>query len=276
MNFYSYAPNTGMEYHTTKIEAQEAAAEALRVLLHTGQTAGNVDDVTWGEVTERATRTGEAGYALKRQDRLSYEAAYPQVVDGRMTDADGNLILITNIHESDLVEHDMVLSIASIWETLTGKMERFKQYCFEDVTTYVELLFEKYKTKRGGTEGNMSFTTFDRRYKLVIAIQRLITFGPEVLVAKAKMLEAAKEMSADDSHDVETMITAAFTQIDGQLRVAEVLRMCNYKFTNATWNEAVGIVREAIEVIGKKKQIRLYRRNDAGQYDAVPLNIAAL
>lgn len=271
LSFYSYAPNAGMHYHATKTEAKDAAEKSLRVLLNAGTTGPDLEQVSWGEVTERADRFG-----LKRQDLLSYESAHPQVVDGRMTDADGNLILLSNIHESDLLEHDLVLSIAVIWESLTGKMTRFKQYCFEDVTTYVDLLFEKFNAKRGGAEGNMTFTTFDRRYKLVIAIQRLIDFGPEVMVAKAKMLEAAKEMAPVDSNDLETLITATFTQIDGRLRVAEVLRLCNYKFSNATWNEAVKIVRDAIEVIGKKKQVRLYRRNEQGQYDAVSLNIAAL
>jgi hypothetical protein len=277
VNFYSYAPNTGMQFHHTGKEAKETADKALRTLVHNLVTAPDVlETVTWGEVTERAAATGEVGYALKRQDRLSYEAQYPQVIDGRMPDVDGNLFAIKNIHDADLLEHDTVLSIAAIWEGLHGKMARFKRYCFEDVTTFVDLLFEKYKVKRGGTEGNMSFTTFDRRWKLVIGIQKTIDFGPEIEVAKVKMLQAAKEMSRDDDTDLETLVTATYTQIDGKLRVAEILRLCTHKINNATWNEAVEIARAAIEVIGKKKQIRLYKRSDQGQYDAVPLNISAL
>ena len=276
MDFYSYAPNTGMQYHLTKKEAMDAAGKAMRQLLHNNITGSDVETITWGEVTERATPTGEASYVFKRQDRLSYESAHPQVINGRMPDVDGNLILLKNIHESELVEHDMVLSIAAIWENLNGKMARFKQYCFEDVTTFVDILFDRFKAKRGGTEGNMTFTTVDRRWKLVISIQKSIAFGPEIEVAKVKMLEAVKQMAPDDSNDLETIVTATYTQIDGKLRVAEILRLCNYKINNPTWNEATEIVKAALEVIGKKQQIRLYRRTDQGQYDAVPLNIAAL
>lgn len=276
MNFYSYDPSVGMQYHATKAAAQAAATESLRVCRLDARPDAELDMITWGEVTERAARTCNVGYALQRQDRLSYETAHPQVVDGRMTDADGNLIRLSNIHETEILEHDMVLSIACIWEALAGKLERFKAYCFEDVTTLVDLLFEKHNARRGGTEGNITLTTYDRRWKLIIAIQRRITLAPEVMAAKAKMLEAAREMAPEDSADLETIITATFTQVDGQVRVAEVLRLCNFKYSNKKWNEAIEIARSAIEVIGKKKQIRLYRRNNQGQYDAVPLNIAAL
>ncbi|MDZ4185763.1 MAG: DUF3164 family protein [Desulfuromonadales bacterium] len=267
MNYYSYSPTRGMQYHPTGKEAKEAANLLAIASVDLGL-------VTWGEVTERATPTAGGGFALKRQERLGYEAEHPQVVDGRMADCDGNLILIQNIHDADLLEHDMVLSVACIWENLSAKIARFKQHNFEDVTTFVDILFDRYAAKRGGSEGNMTFTTVDRKYKLQVAIQKAIAFGPEIEVAKTKMLEAVKEMS--DSGDLETIVTATFTQIDGKLRVAEILRLRNYKISNKTWNEAVEIINAAIEVISAKKQIRLYRRNEQGQYDAVPLNIAAI
>lgn len=274
MKFYSYSPHYGMQFHPTGQEAKIAADTAIRdFLFH--DVGADIRDITWGEVTERATPTGAEGFTLKRQDRLSYEAAYPQVVDGRMEDCDGNLIWVKNIEEAKLVEHDLVLSIACIWELLSGKIERFKRNNFEDVTTFVDILFEKYQAKRGGTEGNMTFTTFDRKWKLQIAIQKMIDFGPEIAVALEMMLQAAKEMAGDNS-DLETLVTATYTARNGKLRVAEILRLCNHKINNDTWNDAVRITRAAIEVISKKKQIRLYRRGENGKYEAVPLDIAAI
>lgn len=276
MNFYSHSPASGMQYHPTGAEAKADADKAIRLFLHNQITDPAVlGTITWGEVTERAVPTGAEGFALKRQDRLSYEALHPQVVDGRMPDCDGNLLLVSNIKEADLIEHDLVLSIACIWEPLSGKIERFKRNNFEDVTTFVDILFEKYQAKRGGTEGNMTFTTVDRKWKLQIAIQNTIDFGPEIAVAKELMLQAAKEMAGENS-DLETIVTVTYTARNGKLRVAEILRLCGHKVNNPTWNEATKIARDAIEVISKKKQIRLYRRSEAGQYEAVPLDIAAL
>lgn len=277
MNFYSYAVNTGMQYHPTGAEAKAAAEKALRTILHNGITATDIlETVTWGEVTERAASTGEVGYALKRQDRLSYEAAHPQIVDGKMHDSQGNLILLKNIRETDLMYHDLVLSIAVIWMELSGKIQRFKRRNFEDVTAMLWLLFERFETERGGKEGNMTFFTFDRKFKLVIAIQKKIDFGPELQVAEAKVQEALTQMTPDNDSDLKTIATAAFTLIDGKLNVAAILRLRTLKIGNELWNEAMRIIDEAIIVISSKKQIRLYQRDEQDEYIAIPLDIAAL
>jgi hypothetical protein len=268
MNFYSYNPAEGMQYHKTGAAAKEAAEMAIRALSY------KKDLITWGEVTERAADTG-AGWALKRQDRLSYEVGHPQVIDGRMENGNGDLVRVDNIKEKDLLEHDMVLSIACIWLNVSAMLGRFKLHTFEDITTFVSLLFESYLTKRGGTEGNMTFTTFDRRFKLVVGIQKTIDFGPEIEVSKQKLLEAV-EIYPESANDLKTMLLATFTQIDGKLRVAEILRLRTYKFENPLWHEGMKIINDAIEVISSKKQIRLYMRTDQGAYDAVPLHIAAL
>lgn len=275
MNFFSHAPNTGMQDHSSGAEAKAAAENALRTMIHNGITDPAIlKTITWGEVTERATATGAVGFSLKRQDRLSYEAQYPQVVDGRMLLADGDLRLVENIHEADLLEHDLVLSIACIWLRVNGMLDRFKQHNFEDVTAFADLLFDKYNVKRGGAEKGITLTTVDRKFKLVISIQKNINFGPEIMVAQEKMLAAVEQMGGDS--DLKTLVTAAYTMIDGKLCVAKILSLRSIKISNLLWNEAMQIVNDAIEVISKKKQIRLYRRDEQGKDIAIPLDIAAL
>jgi hypothetical protein len=283
-NFFSYTDCTGMQFHATGKEAKEAAEKGLRTFTHNGVTDPKVmRNATWGEVTERAADTG-AGYVLKNSLRLAYEAAFPQVVDGRMRNGNDDLVLVKNIHETDLLYHDLVLGIAVIWKSLAGKIERFKGYNFRDVQAVLALLNEKYGVKRGGTDGNMQFFTVDRSFKLAIAIQKKIDFGPELQAAEAKLMEAMEEMTATtgdapdsaNAADLKTIVTAAFKLVDGKLRVSEVLRLRSYKIENALWNEAMDIIDAAIIVTSKKRQIRLYERNDVGAYVAIPLDIAAL
>jgi hypothetical protein len=278
MNFYSYSNYSGMQYHKTREEAKTAVEESIKFMSGMIQHYSPLDvfESTWGEVTERASSTGEVGYALKRQDRLSYEEAYPQVVDGKMHDSQGNLILLKNIRETDLMYHDLVLSIAAIWLNLSGKIQRFKRRNFEDVAAMLGLLFERYETERGGKEGNMTFFTFDRKFKLVIAIQKKIDFGPELQVAESKVQAALEQMDAGSGSDMKTIATAAFTLIDGKLNVAAILRLRSLKIGNELWNEGMRIIDEAIVVISSKKQIRLYQCDDSGEYTAIPLDIAAL
>lgn len=276
MNFYSYSPHFGMQDHPTKDAATAAAAEAVRIMsADPGYGPADMAQITWGEVTERAASTGEVGYALKRQDRLTYEAAHPQVINGRMENGNGDLVRVENIKERNLLEHDMVLSIACIWLPLSALLARFKLHTFTDITQFVDLLFESYNVSRGGSEGNMTFTTYDRKFKLVLAIQKTIGLGPELLVARQKLLDAVDEYP-DEANDLKTIVLAILFPTDGQVRVAQVLSLRAYKLNNPLWNEGMMIIDKAISVVSSKRQIRLYVRNEQGEYDAVPLSIAAL
>jgi hypothetical protein len=266
-----------MHYHATKEEAKAVVNCAIREFLHNGITDPAVlGNITWGEVRERAAATGEAGFALKNALRLAYEAAHPQVIDGKIKDAQGNDILLKNIHETDLLYHDLVLSVAAIWKDMSGKIARFKQHNFEDVTTVLDLLFEKFKLERGGKDGNMQFSTHDRKFKLSIAIQKKIDFGPELQAAEMKLQQAVDQMTPDENSDLKTIISAAFNLDAGKVRVGEILRLRRYKIENELWNEAMQIINQAIQVISCKRQIRLYERNDMGEYINIPLDIAAL
>ncbi len=276
MNHYSYSPHFGMEYHPDKEIAKAAAEEAVRIMsADPGYTADDMAQITWGDVTERATSTGAVGYALKRQDRLTYETVYPQVINGRMENGNGDLVRVENIKAQDLLEHDMVLSIACIWLPLSAMLARFKLHTFTDITKFVDLLFEEYKTKRGGAKGNMTFTTFDRKYRLSLTIQETIGLGPELLIARQKLLDAVDEYP-DEANDLKTIVLAILFPTNGQVRVAQVLSLRAYKLNNPLWNEGMMIIDKAIDVVSSKRQIRLYVRNEQGEYDAVPLSIAAL
>ena len=283
-SFYSYSDVTGMQYHETGKEAKEAADKAIRTFLHNGVFDAEVlGRITWGEVTERSTSTG-AGFALKNALRLAYEAEFPQVVDGRLRNGNDDLVLVSRIQDTDLLYHDLVLSVAVIWKNLAGKIERFKGYNFRDVQTVLALLKDKHGIKRGGKEGNMTFFTVDKRFKLQVAIQKKIDFGPELQMAEMKLNEAMQDMTATtgdeelsaNALDLKTLLSAAFKLVDGKVRVSEVLRLRSHKIENALWNEGMDIIDAAIIVTSKKKQIRLYERNEAGAYLAIPLDIAAL
>jgi len=280
VNFYSYSPDFGMQYHATKEEAKQAVTDGIKLLSTSGDMIdiheSNFNRCTWGEVRERAVSVDGNTHTLRNQLRLTYETAHPQVIDGKMHDAQGNLWLLKNIHETDLMYHDMVLSIAAIWIDLSGKIARFKQHNFEDVTTVLDLLFEKFQLERGGKDGNMQFFTVDRKYKLQIAIQKKIDFGPELQAAEKKLQLALAEMTSGDTGDLATLVTAAFNLDGGKVRVAEILRLRSYKIENPLWNEAMQIINQAIMVISCKRQIRLYERNVQGEYVNIPLDIAAL
>lgn len=280
MNYFSYTPHGGYQEHTFKTDAQQRAADAIKDLALMNSTAPSecqykLSDIVWGEISERAMPTSDSGHALKRQELVSYEDEYPQVIDGKMENPFGDLIQIKNIKSKDLLTHDVVLQIAVVWMTLSAKIKRFKGYALMEIMALADTLFEQHGVKRGGSEGNMKFKTYDGRYKLIVGIQKTMAFGPEIQAARQKMIAALDNYPAE-ADDLKSIVTTAFTQIDGQLRVAEILRLRNLQINNQLWVEGMEIVAESLRVESSKKQLRLYARNTSGDYIAIPLNIAAL
>lgn len=276
MKFYSYSPHEGMQYHATKDLAIQATDDALQAMTARGDyTIDEIASITWGEVTERAASNNAGGHVRRRQDRLSHDAAHPPEVPGRMENRQGELTRISNIKEQDLLEHELVLDIACIWKPLSERVARFKNNTFCDVNEYVNLLFEQFNVARGGTEGNMQFTTFDGKYMLKIAIQKHIGLGPELQAARKKLLDAV-EMYPEEANDLKTIVQGTFFPTDGNVVVAKVLALRAYKLNNPLWHEGMDIINKAIEIVGAKKQVRLYERNEQGKYISIPLDIAAL
>lgn len=282
MNYYSYSPVKGMQYHETKIAAKSSAEDARKTMvsLLSGTGTQDIQQITWGEVSERATcNSDQSCYHLQRQELVSYEEKHPQVVDGRMMNPFGDYIQLKNIKPKDILIHDTVLMIAVIWLGSSAKVKRFKGYALMEIMALADILFEQHGVKRGGSEGNMEFKTYDGRFKLIVGIQKTLAFGPEIQAARQKMMDALDAYPAD-ADDLKAIVTNSYTQVNGQVRVAEILRLRNLNITNEVarpiWMEALEIIAEALQVAASKKQLRLYIRNEQDQYDAVPLNIAAM
>ncbi len=281
MNYFSYSPHEGMQYHETKAEAKTAAEEGRKAMCEEGSNyaLAELNSITWGEVTERVAEKAEAGYVLQRQDLLSYQATHPQVVDGRMENPYGDFIQVKNIKPKDLLIHDTVLLIAIIWMASSAKIKRFKGYALMEILALADILFEQHGVKRGGSEGNMEFRTYDGRFKLNVCIQKTLAFGPEIQVARQKMMQAL-DYYPPEADDLKAMVTTAYTQIDGGVRVAEILKLRNLNIDNKQarpiWMEALEIIAESLWVESSKKHLRLYVRNDQGGFDPIPLDIAAL
>lgn len=275
MNYFSFSLYEGMQFHPDKEEAKATANKAMKAMVAEKYSAADIANVTWGEVTERVVLTVEAGYALQRQDRISYETLHPQVVNDRMLNPFGDYIQVKNIKPRDLLIHDAVLTIAVIWMATSAKMKRFKGYALMEIMALADILFEQHGVKRGGSEGNMEFKTYDGKFKLNVCIQKTLAFGPEIHVARQKMMAALESYPAE-ADDLKTIVTTAFTQIDGQLRVSEILRLRNLEIKNALWTEGMDIIADSLIVAASKRHLRFYVRNEQGGYDAVPLDIAAL
>ena len=196
---------------------------------------------------------------------------------GYRENARGHLIPIETIRQSDLVIDEFVTATAATWIELQRLVRDFKVKVFGDVQALLDLIAEKYQVKKGGQKGNVQLFTFDGRYKLIVAVADSISFGPELQAAQQLISDCLHSWTENSGVELKTIVNAAFAvDAKGKLNVGRILSLRRYAIDNEQWRQAMQAIGDAIMVVGSKQYMRLYERNAAGAYIAIPLDIAAL
>ena len=200
-----------------------------------------------------------------------------QIPQGMMEDAKGRFVPVANVHETDKLADALVAEIAVKWGELNRAIAEFKNKTFGDVGAYLDLIFEKYQVKRGGKKGNVQLFTYDGRYKLVVAVAEHIKFGPELKVGEQLIYECLSELTDGQKTDLVAIVNHVFAaDADGNLNVSRILSLRRIRVEHPKWIKGRAAINDAIQVVGSKQYMRLYQRNEQGEYIAIPLDVAAL
>lgn len=200
------------------------------------------------------------------------------VPDGYREDAQGRLIPVESIKPVDALRDEITISIIQRAKALQDELRRFKADTFSEVAAFIEQSASEYGVKMGGKKGNAQLISFDGRYKVVRSIADLISFDERLQAAKSLLDDLAEEWTEGARAEVRVIIQDAFrTDANGNIRVAEVLRLRRYNFDDPRWLRAMDAISDAIQVTGSKSYVRFYERvGDTNQYQAISLDIAGL
>ena len=205
------------------------------------------------------------------------QAAPRAVPDGYMKDSKGRLVPIGIIKPVELLEDQLVAKILGYADELSAQVRRFKGHCTDDVDAFLAILREKYQAERGGTKGNMTFTSFDGCMKVQIAVADRLTFGAELQVAKDLVDACIAEWSAGATDQIRALVTHAF-QVDkeGQVSRDAIFALRRVEIRDERWQRAMEAIVDSIRVVGSKEYIRIYRRAaPTAKWEAVTIDLAA-
>lgn len=201
-----------------------------------------------------------------------------QEVGGKLywLNADGGLIPDAVVKPVDKLQDELVRKIVGFAIPLSEQVARFRQHSLDDVDSFVALLEQEYKAKRGGSKGNLTFTSYDALLKLVVAVADTITFGPELQVAKGIVDECLREWSQDSRTEIQAIINRAF-DVDSQGRInrAELFSLLRLEIADERWQNAMQAIRDSIRVVGSKRYIRIYQRpHREAAWQAVSIDVS--
>lgn len=196
--------------------------------------------------------------------------------NGYKQDAAGRLVPVETIKPIDLARDQLVGEIVAHARALSRQIAAFKQQTFGDIEAFVELSAEQYEVKLGGRKGNISLFSFDGSYKIQRAIADHLCFDERLQAAKALIDECITAWSQGARAEIQVLVNSAF-QVDkeGKINCGRVLSLRRLEITDERWRRAMQAIGDAVQVVSSKAYVRVYERDQNGEYQQIALDVAS-
>ena len=194
-----------------------------------------------------------------------------------MTDSQGRQVPLDIVKDIDKLRDQTVRRIADEAVKMKSVLVDFKSRIRDDILSFVEQSAGQYGVKWGGKKGNISLLTYDGQFKLVIAMNDNITFDERLQVARELIGKCLDKWSKGARAEIRLLVNDAF-QVDktGKISTARVLGLRRLDIKDADWQKAMTAITESLQITGTKQYLRVYERDDNGEYQMIPLDVAAL
>ncbi len=203
-----------------------------------------------------------------------------RVIDGFWIDKRGEKVHPDLIRADAKLKDELVEDILDKVVAKQQELKEFKTDIIGSVDGFFDLLLQEYNidAKAGSKKGNITLENFNGTKKVVVAVNYKISFDEKLSIAKQKLDEYLHEVTKDSDPEIQTLITQAF-EVDkkGQVNGAKISALRSYDIKNPKWVEAMSIIDEAREVVGSKRYIRFYSRNETTDpYKQVSIDFSSL
>ena len=196
---------------------------------------------------------------------------------GFMTDSQGRQVPAELVSGIDKLRDQTVRRIADEALGMRDILADFKRRIRDDILAFVDVSASQYGRAWGGKKGNITLTTYDGRYRLVVSINDRITFDERLQVARDLIGDCIEKWSQGSRNEIRILVQDAF-QVDkaGKINTARVLGLRRLEIADPEWKRAMAAISDSIQVLGSKQYLRFYERDGQGQYVQIPLDVAAL
>lgn len=194
-----------------------------------------------------------------------------------MTDAQGRKVPTELVRDIDKLRDQTVKEILEKTLEMRDALVAFKRRIWDDIQEFISLSAEEHGVKWGGKKGNISITTYDGMYKVMVAVNDTLAFNEKLQVAKQLIDECITEWSSDARPELKALVDNAFAvDKQGNISTTRVLGLRRVKIDDPKWLEAMQAITDSIQIVSSKKYMRFYKQLESGAYEQIPLDISAL
>ncbi len=194
-----------------------------------------------------------------------------------MTDSQGRKVPLNLVNDVDKLRDQTVNGIVQAALNMRDILVIMKQTMRNEVSSFLELSFEKYGKKVGGKKGNITLMSYDGQYKVVVAINEHIVFDERLQVAKAIIDDCITRWAEGSRSEIRALVNDAF-YVDkaGKINTTRILGLRRLEIDDPEWLKAMQAITDSIQVAGSKEYLRIYERGENDEYRQIALDIAAL
>lgn len=194
------------------------------------------------------------------------------------TNSYGHLVPIETIKPIDLLRDDTVSRIIAGAHKVQEQMRAFKEQAQSDIDAFVKLSAEQYEVKWGGKKGNLTLTSYDGKYKVLLAVSDNLNFDERLHIAKQLIDECIHEWTEGSNANIKALIEHAFqADKEGNINTARIFGLMRLKIDDAKWQDAMTALKDSIQITATSRYLRLYERvGNTDKYQQIPMDIAGL
>lgn len=207
---------------------------------------------------------------------MEHKYTAPDAPEGYWKDASGNLVPEGKVKEIDKLRNQVVYDLCRMAEAKSMELATFKAAAMMEVGSFVALSLDQYQVKVGGDKGNVTLPSFDGRYKIVRQMQDKISFGEQLMAAKALIDECVVEWAKDANDNIKALVNHAFqTDKEGKINTGRVLALRRLDIIDPKWRTAMQAIADSMQTASTKPYVRFYKRNETTMaYEPINLDVA--
>ena len=193
-----------------------------------------------------------------------------------MESSQGHLVPVDRVDPVDKLRDDTVREIVCRAKELSGSLRDERAKMLDSVAAMVAIAGEEYGAKIGGEKGNVTLHSFDGKMKVQRAMQDRITFDERLQAARALINECLRDWSEGANANLRAIVDAAWeTDKDGNVSTSRILGLRAIKgMDDVRWEQAMKALTDSMQVVYSKSFIRVYEKDQHGEFQPIPLDIA--
>ena len=196
--------------------------------------------------------------------------------DGCRVNIDGQIVPVESIADVALLRDEFVVSTLQRAFELHAEIKAARAALLSEFDAFVELSGGDSGVRIGSTGGG-TVMSYDGRLKVERTSPNILGFNEKIGFAEELVTQCLRRWSEkSDFAELRTIVELAFKRsAKGNLDRSLLVRLFQIQSEDAEWVQAMEILRESMEVIGRRSYMRFYfRASRAAKWQQVSLDFS--